>query len=501
MNLKSRRPQVFFLILVLACFRCSSPGQRWSREKDRFTEIYQQVKTDYFQTVDLNQLTYAALDSLMESLDPHSYFLDPLSLRSLMEDQNGEFYGIGIRVTKYGRRLTVISALAQSPAARMGILPGDVIVEIDQQETDRLTLTEAMKLMRGDRDTVVSIKIYRAAGDRYFYFSLRRVKIPLTTVAYHLRHPLDRRIGYIAIQTFGNTTPKEVLDILRDFQRKGKGMSALILDLRNNAGGSLPACVTVADFFLPPGREVVTVRGRHSQRTLLARRDDGFETLPVAVLINYGSASASEILAAALQDNRRGVVIGERSFGKGLVETIYRLPGDSAMALTTAQYYTPGGKSLQKSFALYRRTAEHPKTPPSENRGGVIPDIPVPEGEYPEFVSRLITRGIFFGFSRQLLAGGFQPPPDFLPGPDLMKQFVDYLKNREVIFTSRDLAENRLEIRREIKRDLLYHHHSPAEAWRFFLTRDPASMEAVKYLKQQLSKGGKEPAEGTGAGK
>ena len=266
-----------------------------------------------------------------------------------MEDQEGKFTGLGLLVTKPGATspLLVIQPIPDTPAWKAGIRAGDVILEVDGQPTDKMSSREAVRKLKGPDGTKVTIKLGRGEAKPEL-MTLTRAPIPKHTVPYAFMLPGGQ--GYAKVNTFGNTTVEELQASLDRLKREG--MTALILDLRDNPGGSLPAAVGMASLFLHKGQEVVSVRGRRFGITIRhkATRDGAFADLPMAVLINLGSASASEIVAGALQDHDRAVVVGERSWGKGLVQTLTPLGEEGAVAITTARYYTPSGRLIQRDY-------------------------------------------------------------------------------------------------------------------------------------------------------
>jgi len=231
----------------------------WQQQLRKFSEIYTAIKMVYPKDVEDQSLIFASISGLLRSLDPHSYFMDPVAVRSMYEDQQGNYFGIGIRITKYEDRLTVIAPLPGTPAYEMGILAGDVVVEIEGKDTRNLSLDEAMRYLRGAKDTSVSIKIHRDGIAEPIPFTIKRTEIPLNSVSYALpllKHP---EIGYISIRTFGNTTEKEFRDSLEKLVGQGH-IKGLIIDLRGNAGGALNAALALSELFLDKGRLIVSIR-------------------------------------------------------------------------------------------------------------------------------------------------------------------------------------------------------------------------------------------------
>lgn len=494
-----------YLIFALSCFLVSQSGDtknkedHWEKQLRKYSQIYTFIKKYYPEKVDKEKLFFSSINGLLKKLDPHSYFLDPVSVRSMNEDQQGNYYGIGTRITKYEDRLTVITPLKGTPAEKLGIMAGDVIITIDGEETKDLTLDQAMRKLRGAKDTYVNIEIMRAGIDTPIPFRIKRAEIPLDTVSYAMVHPRDPRIGYISIRTFGNTTAEEFKEKTDELINNHK-IKALIIDLRGNAGGSLYAAVDISDYFLPKGTIIVSIKGRQLKQNFISRNDALYETLPLAVLINRGSASASEIVASALQDHKKAVIIGTRSWGKGLVQTVHKLNLSSSLALTTAKYYTPSNKCLQRDYTrrddylsvIYYRDYDSDDT----IKGGVIPDIHVKSGVYPPLLVKLISRGLFFKFARKLINSDLKIEENFTADDIVIKKFKTFLKKNKVQYDAADFKKEIENIRYEIEKDVLSNKFSAEKGVTVFLDSDPVSRKAVEQLQMKLEKKDKGAANG-----
>ncbi len=306
-------------------------------------EVLDAVQRNYVEPVSADDLVYGAAEGIVSRLDPHSSFLSPEMFREMQIETEGTFGGIGIEVTVRDGRLVVVSPIEDTPAARAGIRAGDVIVRIENERVKGLDLSEAVKRMRGPRGTRLTIHVLREGWDEPREFTLTRDVIRIKSV----RHRRIGDVGVIRIAQFQQRTHREVRDALSTLQEAGP-LTGLVLDLRNDPGGLLDQAVKVADIFLTEG-PVVSTRGRDpDQEVVYTARDDGDEPdLPIVVLVNRGTASASEIVAGALQDHRRALVVGERTFGKGSVQTILPLSDGSGLRVTTALYYTPSDRSIQ----------------------------------------------------------------------------------------------------------------------------------------------------------
>jgi carboxyl-terminal processing protease len=310
-----------------------------------FSEVLELVEKNYVDPVEPNQLVEKAIEGMVQSLDPHSQFLPPEAFEELQVDTRGEFGGIGIVITFREKVLTVISPIQGTPAYEAGILAGDRIVEVDGEPTKDMALWEAVKMMRGPKGTKVVITIVREGEPEPIDFELVRDIIPIESVkAIEIRPGY----GYVWVTNFQENTAEDLYAALSEFQAAEVPLKGVILDLRDNPGGLLDQAVRVTDLFLKEG-EIVSIKGRQQKNTkrFSARSDDADFTFPMVVLINGGSASASEIVAGALQDHKRALVLGTTSFGKGSVQTVESLRGGYGLKFTIARYYTPNGRSIQ----------------------------------------------------------------------------------------------------------------------------------------------------------
>jgi carboxyl-terminal processing protease len=316
------------------------------RQLNLFGEVFERVRADYVDKVGDEELIEQAINGMLTALDPHSGYMNAKSFRDMQVQTRGEFGGLGIEVTMENGLVKVVSPIDDTPAARAGIQPGDFITHLDGEPIMGLTLNDAVEKMRGPVNSAIKLTIKREGKDP-FDVSIKRDVVRIQSV----RSRMEGNVGYIRITTFNEQTDtglKKALDQIKG--ELGDKLQGIVLDLRNNPGGLLDQAVAVSDAFLDKG-EIVSTRGRRSeegQRYNAKTKDkDMANGVPMVVLINSGSASASEIVAGALQDHRRAILLGTRSFGKGSVQTIIPLPGHGAMRLTTARYYTPSGRSIQ----------------------------------------------------------------------------------------------------------------------------------------------------------
>ena len=336
-------------IMVALVLSAQRPAQSDEREETYrqltlFGDVFQRVRAEYVEQVSDKELVEAAINGMLTSLDPHSAYLPDDNFKKMQVQTSGKFGGLGIEVTMQDGFLKVVSPIDDTPAANAGIQPEDLIVSVDGESIIGVTLTEAVEKLRGPVGSEVIVIIQRAEEEP-FEVSIIRDEIKIRSV----RHRLYDNIGYIRITTFSEQTTPGLEKSLAELEdESANGLDGLIIDLRNNPGGLLSEAISISDAFLEQG-EIVSTRGRGEGdiQHAYARPGDITNGLPVVVLINSGSASASEIVAGALKDHKRAILMGTRSFGKGSVQTIQPMPGHGAIRLTTARYYTPSGVSIQ----------------------------------------------------------------------------------------------------------------------------------------------------------
>jgi carboxyl-terminal processing protease len=315
------------------------------KQLNLFGEVFERVRSEYVDDVSDDSLVESAINGMLTSLDPHSNYLNTKNFNDMKVQTRGEFGGLGIEVSMENGLVKVVSPIDDTPAARAGLKPGDLITHLDGDPVQGMTLPEAVEKMRGPVSSEIRLTIRREGKDP-FDVKLVRATIKIQSVRSHLE---GDNIAYIRITTFNEQTDVGLNNAMKNLKQQAGGkLLGVVLDLRNDPGGLLDQAVAVADAFLDKG-EIVSTRGRRSEdaQRYNARPGDIAAGLPIAVLINGGSASASEIVAGALQDHHRAILLGTRSFGKGSVQTIIPLPGHGAMRLTTARYYTPSGRSIQ----------------------------------------------------------------------------------------------------------------------------------------------------------
>jgi carboxyl-terminal processing protease len=337
-------------LVVLAIYLAPAKGPQAGssdtfRQLKLFGDVFERVRSEYVEDVTDETLIESAINGMLTSLDPHSGYLDAKRYRDMQVQTKGEFGGLGIEVTMENGLVKVVSPIDDTPAHRAGIQAGDVITHIDSEPVLGLSLSEAVEKLRGPVDTLIALTLRREGNEEPVDVSMARAVITISPVRYRA----ESDIGYLRVTAFNEQTETKLREGIENLKADlGPSLKGFVVDLRNNPGGLLEQAVSVSDTFLDRG-EIVSTRGRRTDsiQRFNARRGDLTDGLPLVVLINGGSASASEIVAGALQDHHRAIVMGTQSFGKGSVQTIMPLPGHGAIRLTTARYYTPAGTSIQ----------------------------------------------------------------------------------------------------------------------------------------------------------
>ncbi|HUP01755.1 MAG TPA: S41 family peptidase [Gemmatimonadota bacterium] len=416
-------------------------------------EAIHQVADKYVDPVPADSLYLRALNGMLMSLDPYSQMLAPTDYEDLKIHTQGNYEGLGIRIDIVDEVLTIISPIEGTPAYKAGLRAGDQILAVDDTPTQGWSEEKAVQELRGPKGSVVKLAIGRPALDEPIMVKIVRQPIELAAVPYSFM--LGDGIGYVRFVQFSENGRDEVREAVRDLERKG--MRALILDVRVNPGGLLDQAIEVSDLFLPRGVEIVSTRGRmpDTDRTYSARDNEDFSVHPMVLLVDRGSASASEILAGALQDHDRALVVGQSTWGKGLVQSLFPLDDGYYLKLTTARYYTPSGRSIQRDDASPLdflptpsemgaiEKGERDEIPDSlifrtdmgrkvYGGGGVLPDVIV-EGEDLAPIARslleeVITQRAYFSFAVQYQSTHPSIPRNFVPGPELLEEFRTHLR-------------------------------------------------------------------------
>jgi len=485
-----------------------------------YREALDVIDKNYAGKVDHENVTDTSIQSMLWTLDPHSAFFTRDEFRKLYEEQASQFYGIGVSILQHRDGVYVQSVIPNTPADKAGLRYGDRFLFVDGKDAKEWTSAEVSKNVRGERGTPVKVQIERVASKSPLDFEIVRGGVPLPSIRNYFMLP--NNVGYVGlVGGFQETTAEELDDAVASLQKLG--MKSLILDVRNNPGGLLPQAIDVVSRFVPRGQTVVSVKGRSRYAETQELRSTGgqIHDFPLVVMINGNSASASEIVAGAIQDYGRGVVVGTDSFGKGLVQRVFSLPYGTGLTLTTARYYTPFGRSLQRDYSsgsIYdyythqaqagsNNTGEKPKPPgvPVKTANGRIlfggrgiePDIEVPAPENTALRFRI--NDAAFYFTRQLVAGkipGFEnfridrqdhslnvQPSSFQISDKLFEAFRAYtLGNKESGLTAENLTGQVEFSKTRLREELATANHSNEAGVQVLLEADPQILRAIEAM-------------------
>ena len=493
----------------------------------RHANVIREIETKYVRELDPETLTRATVSGMLVRLDPHSNLFVPRNYRQMRERQQGGYVGLGIRVQHQNGLLTVVSPFEGTPAYRLGIRAGDVISRIEGVDATQYTMDEAVTLLRGPRGTPVSITITRPGYDAPLDFTVIRDRIPLKSVPYYfvLDEPTgSEKTGYVRISDFNENTDSELRDAIVEL-RLG-GATRLLVDLRHNPGGLLNQAVAVSNVFLKQHQEVVAIRGRHSENDQVFHAEDPspYSDLPVIVLVSRESASASEIVAGAVQDHDRGLILGENTYGKGLVQSVFQLKYGYALGLTSAEYFTPSGRRLQRDYEsgdfleYFQGRGEHDSNDEAgtivltelgreiRGGGGVAPDIEVPAPELPEVVVEVEQHGAFFRFATRFVPAdgrgavdGAGTRPDeleargdliravdqsFRVDETIVEEFFLFLSEERIPHDREGLDEHRDAVALRIEGAIFSLLWGPAASREATMDRDPQIAAALQAMSQ-----------------
>ena len=415
-----------------------------------YTDLLQAVTMWAPEEVGSDKFVYSSIDGMLRTLDPHTTFLEPKEYADMQDRQKGSFYGLGILVTKRNDQVTVITPLEGTPAARLGIRAGDVISEVEGTSTDDLSLDDVVKRLKGPKGTTVHIKIMRIGIKEPIPLTIVRAAIPTNSISNVLM--LRPGVGYIRIKDFTATTVRELDEAIDKL--KADGMQRLVLDLRGNPGGLLDAAVGVGDHFLEKGQMIVYTKGRtpDSAQDYTAPGKHQKLDMPLVVLVNHGSASASEIVSGAIQDHDRGLVVGETSWGKGLVQSVYTLQYGAGLALTTSKYYTPSGRNIQRDYSSFYDyyVADDEKGGgdeiPLKDRkqyktdtgrivyggGGITPDVIVKPAPLSRITQLLEVRSAIFNYAVEYYAKHPEVTKEMAITPAILDDFAHFAAEKDV---------------------------------------------------------------------
>ncbi len=509
---RSRRSLVLVFLVILTC---GFLGVLFGRTDDTpagndndmrdsaqaFSQVYSVIEQNYADKVDADKAIYdGAIPGMLRVLDPHSNFFDPKQYSALQEEQRGRYYGVGMQVGPRNNKVIVIAPFAGAPAYRAGIRPGDIIVAVDGKSTDNLTTSEVADLLKGPKGTTVHIAILREGNTKPLDFTVMRDEIPRYSVDQHFL--IRPGIGYMHINGFQETTEAETSDALEQMG----DLKGLILDLRNNPGGLLSEGVGVADKFLKKGQVIVSHHGRNSPEKVYRAAHGSTKEYPIVVLVNHGTASAAEIVSGAIQDHDRGLIAGESTFGKGLVQTVYRLSENTGLALTTAKYYTPSGRLIQRNYSgvslydyYYNRNADdnsiNGDKPDDASRevkltdsgrtvyggGGITPDVKIAPPKANKFQEELLRKYAFFNFAKHYEIS-HKVERDFQVDDAILKEFKSFLDDNKLPYTDKEMAANNDWVRASIKSELFVGAFGQQAGMQVQTEADPVVLKALELM-------------------
>jgi len=469
-----------------------------NQEMARFTKALVAVEQNAAEKVDMDKAIYdGALPGMMRTLDPHSNFFDPKEYALIREDQEGHYFGVGMEVMQQNGKTVVTSPFSGSPAWRAGLRPGDIIAFVNDKSTDGLSSTEVADQLKGPRGSHVKVTVSREGAPDYITFALVRDEISRKSVqdAFWL-HP---GIAYVKVLSFGDSTGQE-LD--RTLQNLGEdNIKGLVLDLRGNPGGLLNTAVEIAGRFLPKGSVIVSQHGRASpEKAYTAINGNHGRDYPMVVLVDRMSASAAEIVSGALQDHDRALILGETTFGKGLVQTVFPLPEHTALALTTAHFYTPSGRLIQRDYShesyfdYYNVRTANLRNPQDVKMtdsgrtvyggGGITPDVEFKAQPLDQLQSQLYRNGLFSFSGNYFASHSSKVAAGWMPDEQVLNDLHDYLLHNGYKFTEVQWAMDQDWIKRYLTREMYVWAFNKDESDRVFAQLDPEVAQAVDALPQ-----------------
>jgi carboxyl-terminal processing protease len=465
-----------------------------------FTKVYQLVEDNFADKVTSDTGIYkGAIPGMLRTLDPHSNFFDPKEFQALRDDQGGHYYGVGMTVAPRNGKTIIVAPFGGSPAYKAGLRPGDVILAVNDKSTDNLNTNQVADMLKGPRGTHVQVTIGREGSAKPLTFDIVREEISRNSVedAFWLRPG----VMYLKITQFNENTSEQMEDA---FKRLGEqNVKGLVLDLRENPGGLLNEGVATAGHFLRRGEVVVSSRGRSSpEKPYLARGSAFGQDYPIVVLVNRYSASAAEIVSGALQDHDRGWILGETTFGKGLVQTVYPLEDNTGLALTTAHYYTPSGRLIQRdysniSFLDYyygKRTdtknLQDVKSTDSGRTvyggGGITPDEKYEPPKFNKLQNGLLSNYAFFNFTAKWFGShpGAKLPKGWVPDAKILGELKQYAAQQKILFTDADWSANTGWISDQLKREMYATAFTYEASQKVAIETDPEVLKAIDAMPQ-----------------
>ena len=466
------------------------------RGLDTLTEVMDLVQKQSPEPPTTRQLTHATIQGMLHTLDPHSNYMDESEYRLLREEQKGSFFGIGAIIQQHEQGIAIISPMKGGPAERLGIRPGDLIKDIDGSNTEGMSSATALQKLRGEKGTIVTLAIQRAGMADLLHFSIPRAEVPTNSVYYSFM--LNPTTGLILIKDFGETTADEFEQAVLTLKKQG--MKQLIMDLRGNGGGVLDAAIGICRQLLGADQLIVTQKGRDGREENQTRTRKGaqLDPFPLVILINRGSASASEIVTGAVQDHDRGLVVGQTSWGKGLVQSVLTINRSRGLALTTARYYTPSGRSIQRDYTHglddYLNPEDDKDTKPKGPEfktdlgrsvyggGGINPDYSIPTTRLNEFMVNLWFRqSAFFRFAVQEKET-FGVRPNQHADDAVLDRFRAWALDQKLSLGDKDWEANREAIREQISIEMQNVAFGVEAGFKLKCEKDPFILKALEVM-------------------
>ena len=498
---------VFFAVCAVAgTFLQRKVGAQSSQDESQirdslksFTDVYALVEQNYAEPIQGDKADSAiydgAIPGMLRVLDPHSNFYDPKSYAKMREDQRGHYYGVGMVIQQQNNKVYVITPYEGTPSFRAGLRPGDIIAAIDGKSTDGMTSDLVAKNLKGPKGTHGQVSVVRDGQTKPLTFDLVRDEIPHPSV--DLKYEIRPGVGYIHLTQFQETTAQEVNDAIDSFPN----LKGLVFDLRGNPGGLLSQAVEVCDHLLAKGQTIVSQRGRaYPDQNYTATHGNDGKTFPIVVLVNRNTASAAEIVSGALQDHDRALIVGETTFGKGLVQTVYNLSENTGLALTTYHYYTPSGRLIQRNYSgvsLYDYYYNHAgaSAANSTNRevkmtdsgrtvyggGGITPDEKIDSPKSTRFEEDLLYHNTFMHFAAHYLSNR-TVDKNFQVDDAVLNEFKQYLTSTDVQWTEKDLNENGDWLKTSIKEKVITSQFGQLQGLRVMADWDPMIQKALTFL-------------------
>ncbi|MGO8720050.1 MAG: S41 family peptidase [Acidobacteriaceae bacterium] len=523
MTSRTRRSLLFVIVFLVVCgaagaFLYRNVGAQTSSDQStlreslkQFTNVYSIVEQNYAEPMTKDRVNNAiydgAIPDMLHVLDPHSNFYDPKAFAEMREEESGKYYGIGMEIMQQNDKIVVVNPFEGTPSYKAGIRPGDVILAVngkpingtgpDGKSVKRATTLDVANMLKGPKGTPVDVTIAREGRPEPIVFHLVRAEIPRASV--DLAYDIQPGIGYMHIKDFAEEeTGQEVLNAL---QQMGP-IHGLVIDLRGNPGGLLSEAVSVSGDFLQKGQVIVSQRGRaFPPITYRATRGEQNRTYPIVILVNRGTASAAEIVSGALQDHDRALIAGETTFGKGLVQTVYPLSDNTALALTTYHYYTPSGRLIQRNYTgvsmydYFYNPADRPQSDanrevkltdsgrPVYGGGGITPDVKIDTPKSNDFQDVLMEQYVFFNFANHYLVN-HTVGKDFKVDDAVIHEFETYLTSKQIPWTAQDISGVRGWIDMSIKSELFTSVFGQQEGLKVRAAWDPMISKAITLIPQ-----------------